>query len=97
MLDDSPCVPHGRSTAAVRQTAVVQQLQQRAPTRPLSYIGSRKNTEADVTQKRSSGTPAAACLAVDETVILLHPPLPPVGVSTVTQRERQLNGSPADG
>ena len=30
-------------------------------------------------------------LAVDETVILLHPPLPLVGVSIVMERERQQN------
>ena len=35
-------------------------------------------------------TCAAWCLAVDETsVILLHPPLPSVGVSIVMERERQ--------
>ena len=32
-------------------------------------------------------------LAVDETVILLHPPLPLVGASTVTERERPRNDS----
>ena len=32
-------------------------------------------------------------LAVGETVILLHPPLPLVGVSTVMKRERQQNDS----
>ena len=32
-------------------------------------------------------------LAVDETVILLHPPLPLVGVSIVMERERQPNDS----
>ena len=30
-------------------------------------------------------------LAVDETVILLHPPLPLVGVSIAMERERQQN------
>ena len=32
-----------------------------------------------------------AHLAVDETVILLHPPLPLVGVSIAMERERQQN------
>ena len=36
-------------------------------------------------------------LAIDETVILLHPPLPLVGVSIVIERERQQNDSLADG
>ena len=34
-----------------------------------------------------------ALLAPDETVILLHPPLPLVGVSIVMERERQQNDS----
>ena len=38
-----------------------------------------------------------ARLAVGETVILLHPPLPLVGVSIETMRERQQNDSLADG
>ena len=36
-------------------------------------------------------------LAVDETVILLHPPLPLVGVSVVMERERQQNDSLVNG
>ena len=39
----------------------------------------------------------AADVAVDETVILLHPPLPLVGVSTVMERERQQNDSLVNG
>ena len=39
----------------------------------------------------------AAGLAVDETVIVLHPPLPLVGKSIVMERERQQNDSLADG
>ena len=35
-------------------------------------------------------------LAPDETVILLHPPLPLVGVSIVMERERQQNDSHVD-
>ena len=38
-----------------------------------------------------------AVLAVDKTVILLHPPLPSVGVAIVMKRERQQNDSLADG
>ena len=34
-----------------------------------------------------------ASAAVDETVTLLHPPLPLVGVSIVMERERQQNDS----
>ena len=34
-----------------------------------------------------------AATAPDETVILLHPPLPLVGVSIVMERERQQNDS----
>ena len=40
---------------------------------------------------------AAGHLAVGETVILLHPPLPLVGVSIVMERERQQNDSLANG
>ena len=36
-------------------------------------------------------------IAVDETVILLHPPLPLVGVSIVMERERQQNDSLVNG
>ena len=36
-------------------------------------------------------------LAVDESVILLHPPLPSVGVSKVMERERQQNDSLVNG
>ena len=36
-------------------------------------------------------------LAIGETVILLHPPLPLVGVSIDMARERQQNDSLADG
>ena len=36
-------------------------------------------------------------LAVDETVILMHPPLPLVGVSIVMKRERQQNDSLVNG
>ena len=36
-------------------------------------------------------------LAVGETVILLHPPLPLVGVSIAMERERQQNDSLANG
>ena len=45
---------------------------------------------------RAFGRPPAgrpSCLAVDETVILLHPPVPLAGVSTVMDRERQQNDS----
>ena len=37
------------------------------------------------------------CVAPDETVILLHPPLHLVGLSTVMERERQQNDSLANG
>ena len=37
------------------------------------------------------------CLVVDETVILLHPPLPLVDVSIVMERERQQNESLVSG
>ena len=40
---------------------------------------------------------AAAGLAVGETVILLHPPLPLLGVSIGTERKRQQNDSLANG
>ena len=40
---------------------------------------------------------AVALLAVDETVILLHPPLPLAGVSMVMERERQQNDSLVNG
>ena len=40
---------------------------------------------------------AASSLTVDETVILLHPTLPLVGVSIVMERERQENDSLVNG
>ena len=40
---------------------------------------------------------AGAALAVGETVILLHPPPPLVGVSIRMERERQQNGSLVNG
>ena len=36
-------------------------------------------------------------IVVDETAILLHPPLPLVGVSIVMERERQQNDSLVNG
>ena len=38
-----------------------------------------------------------AGLAIGETVILLHPPLPLVGVSIAMERDRQQNDSLANG
>ena len=49
----------------------------------------------DVETNRMSSN--AVILAIGETVILLHPPLPLVGVSIVMERERQQNDSLADG
>ena len=43
------------------------------------------------------GMAETALLAVGETVILLHPPLPLVGVSIGMERGCQQNDSPADG
>ena len=43
------------------------------------------------------GRPGMARIAVDETVILLHSPLPLVGVSIVMERERQQNDSLVNG
>ena len=40
---------------------------------------------------------AGATLAVGETVILLHPPLPSVGASIAMERERQQNDSLPNG
>ena len=40
---------------------------------------------------------AVTDLAIDETVILLHHPLPLVGVSIVMERERQQNDSLVNG
>ena len=44
-----------------------------------------------------AGADGKARVAVGETVILLHPPLPSVDVSIGTERERQQNDSVADG
>ena len=46
---------------------------------------------------RWGGTLAPDSCAVGEAVILLHPPLPSVGVSMETTRECQQNDSPAAG
>ena len=43
------------------------------------------------------GSPTGRHLAVDETVILLHPPLPLAGVSIVMERERQQNDGLVNG
>ena len=40
---------------------------------------------------------SGAALAVDEPAILLHPPLPLVGVAIAMERERQQNDSLVDG
>ena len=45
----------------------------------------------------NSSRTGASNLAPDETVILLHPPLPLVGVSIAMERERQQNDSLARG
>ena len=50
-----------------------------------------------MTDRRTADSLREALIAVDETVILLHPPLPLVGVSTVMERERQYTDSLADG
>ena len=49
------------------------------------------------THRRPHASHCPASLAVDETVILLHPPLSLVGVSIVMERERQRNDSLANG
>ena len=54
--------------------------------------GSRAGSRKTPPQPRS-----APGLAIGETVILLHPPLPLVGVSIAMERERQQNDSLADG
>ena len=69
-------------------------------------LGKQLKTESDdefksITGKleRSMGLDefVAASVAVGETVILLHPPLPSVGVSIWMERERQQTDSLADG
>ena len=44
-----------------------------------------------------AGSRCGAPAAPDETVILLHPPLPLVGLSIAMERERQQNDSLANG
>ena len=50
-----------------------------------------------ITQPATASAGIAAYIAVGETVILLHLPLPLVGVSAETMRQCQQNGSLADG
>ena len=58
-------------------------------------IGYLKN--GHMTDERGTVHRMPAGLAIGETVILLHPPLPLVGVSIVMERERQHNDSLAIG
>ena len=69
-------------------------------------LGKQLKTESDdefksITGKleRSMGLDefVAASVAIGETIILLHPPLPSVGVSIWMERERQQTDSLADG
>ena len=55
------------------------------------------SVRASVSQPAASSALTSAWLAVGETVILLHPPLPLLGVSIVMERERQQNDSLARG
>ena len=48
-------------------------------------------------RRRSGKQTRTAAIAVGETVILLHPPLPLVGVPIGMERERQQNDSLANG
>ena len=68
----------------------------RAPPHPPTAVGFSYSSGGvwwadSATTKRCA--PADCSRAVDETVILLHPPLPLVCVSMVMKRERQQNGS----
>ena len=63
-------------------------------------VGSRLDSAgAGCSEASQNGTASASrfCLAVHETVILLHPPPPLVGVSIVMGRGVQQNDSLADG
>ena len=62
-----------------------------ARTRTISSATAISNSLAGVVLTASPG------LAVGETVILLHPPLPLLGVSIGMERERQQNDSLANG
>ena len=70
-----------------------QRLAQPARTRSASRRWPRRRPPPS----RWSRTCAGSRLAVDETVILLHPRLPSVGVSIVMERERQQIESPVSG
>ena len=57
----------------------------------------RQRVQVDLLLGHCCGDAAEAELAVDETVIPLHPPLPLVGVSIAMERERQQNDSLVNG
>ena len=67
------------------------------PRQPSFAEGVRRGD--DVRDELQAGQRRDDCrrLAVDETVILLHPPLRLVGVSTVMEREHQQNDSLVNG
>ena len=71
---------------------------------PLKFASLRLKRAAAVAALQARAAPrwTACCtntarLAIDETVILLHPPLPLVGVSIAMEREHQQNDSLANG
>ena len=65
----------------------------------VSRMGNHLHGDGDlpVTGRHRAPPRRPAGLAVGETVILLHPPLPLVGVSIWTERGRQQRDSLADG
>ena len=63
----------------------------------LQAMAHHEHGRASEREQSDRNSSVAQGLAVDETVILLHPPLPVAGVSIVMERERQQNDSLVDG
>ena len=74
-----------RSTLTAREDVPVQSGGRVAP-----HVDRHRRADLPTHRDRVEDVDLAR-LAVDETVILLHPPLPLVGVSIVMERERQQN------
>ena len=91
-----PCSPRTEIDQAAVCVLVFQRLLRRR--RPRNRRGGSSAGCTSTTAERALGSShPPARLAVDETVVLLHPPLHLSGVSIATERERQQNESLANG
>ena len=111
VLEDSPCSgrtdsaaddPRPEPTGSVDHTSTRMDVPAAGTTPAVSgQIEEKRKRKTSAAAVARSSPPArsiaAACAVGESSVILLHPPLPLVGVSIVVERERQHNDSLADG